>query len=59
MRRERRNVKKNNSNTSVFIIGGVLILAIATFIVTFVVYSNKLALIGFILSIEKKITSIF
>ena len=42
MRRENRIKKKNNSNTTLFITGGVLILAIATFIVTFVVYSNKL-----------------
>ena len=42
MRRERRMPNKKNSNISVFITGGVLILAIATFIVTFVLYSNKL-----------------
>ena len=42
MRREKRMASKKNSNTSVFITGGVLILAIATFIVTFIVYSNKL-----------------
>lgn len=42
MRRERRSVNQNNSNTSIFITGGVLILAIATFIITFIVYSNKL-----------------
>ena len=40
MRRENR--KKLNSNTSVYIIGGVLLLAIATFVITFIVYSNKL-----------------
>jgi len=40
--RERQNRIKKNSNTSVFITGGVLILAIATFIITFIVYSNKL-----------------
>ena len=40
--RERQNRSKKNSNTSVFITGGVLILAIATFIITFIVYSNKL-----------------
>lgn len=42
MRRERRNRNVQNSNTSVFITGGVLLLAIATFIITFIVYSNKL-----------------
>lgn len=42
MRREKRIANKKNSNTSIFITGGVLILAIATFIVTFIVYSNKL-----------------
>ena len=42
MRRERRITNKKRSNTSVFITGGVLILAIATFIVTFIIYSNKL-----------------
>lgn len=42
MRRERRMANRKNSNTSVFITGGVLILAIVTFIVTFIVYSNKL-----------------
>jgi len=40
--RERQSRNKRNSNTSVFITGGVLILAIATFIITFIVYSNKL-----------------
>ena len=40
--RERKNRNKKSSNTSVFITGGVLILAIATFVVTFIVYSNKL-----------------
>ncbi len=39
--RERRN-NKRNSNTSIFITGGVLILAIATFVITFIIYSNKL-----------------
>ena len=43
MRRERRIANKKNSNTSIFITGGILILAIATFIVTFIVYSNKLS----------------
>lgn len=40
--RERKSTNKHNSNTSIYITGGVLILAIATFIVTFIVYSNKL-----------------
>lgn len=40
--RERQSRNKKNSNTSIFITGGVLILAIATFVVTFIVYSNKL-----------------
>lgn len=43
MRREKRIVNRKNSNTSIFITGGVLILAIATFIITFIVYSNKLS----------------
>lgn len=42
MRRERRLANRKNSNTSVIITGGVLLLAIATFIITFIVYSNKL-----------------
>lgn len=40
--RERKNRSKQNSNKSVLITGVVLILAIATFIVTFIAYSNKL-----------------
>ena len=42
MRRETRNKNRKNSNTTVLLTGGVLILAIATFIITFIVYSNKL-----------------
>ena len=42
MRRERRLANKKNSNTSVIITGGVLIFAIATFVATFIFYSNKL-----------------
>lgn len=38
----RNNRKKNNSYTSIYITGGVLILAIATFVITFILYSNKL-----------------
>lgn len=40
--RERNNRIKQNSNTPIFIVGGVLILAIVTFIVTFIAYSNKI-----------------
>lgn len=42
MRRENRNKNKVNSNTTVFVTGGILLLAIATFVITFIVYSNKL-----------------
>lgn len=42
MRRENRKQGKVNSNKTVFITGGILLLAIATFIITFIVYSNKL-----------------
>lgn len=42
MRRESRNRNKKDSNTSIWITGGVLIVAIATFIIAFIVYSNKL-----------------
>lgn len=42
MRRENRGKNKINSNKTIFITGGVLLLAIATFIITFVLYSNKL-----------------
>lgn len=42
MRRENRRKNKINSNKTIFITGGVLLLAIATFIITFVLYSNKL-----------------
>ena len=41
MRRENRK-NRANSNMSIYITGGVLVLAIAAFIITFVVYSNKL-----------------
>jgi len=41
MRKEKRNQKKNNKNTSVFITGGVLIAALAVFVITFIVYANK------------------
>ena len=39
--RERRN-SKQNFNTSIYITGGVLMLAIATFIITSAVYNNNL-----------------
>ena len=42
MRKESRKQNKVNSNTTVFITGGILFLAIATFVITFIVYSNKL-----------------
>jgi len=42
MRRENRKKEKMNSNTTVFITGGILLAAIATFVITFIVYSNKL-----------------
>lgn len=42
MRRENRKQNKINSNKTVFITGGILLLAIATFVITFIVYSNKL-----------------
>lgn len=42
MRRENRKHSKMNSNKTVFITGGILLLAIVTFVITFIVYSNKL-----------------
>ena len=42
MRREQRNKKKNSTNTLIYISGGVLAAAIIAFIITFVVYSNRL-----------------
>lgn len=42
MRREKRNTNKAGSNMSLYITGGVLLLAIAAFVITFVVYSNKI-----------------
>lgn len=42
MRRKNRKQNKVNSNTTVFVTGGILLLAIATFVITFIVYSNKL-----------------
>lgn len=42
MRRENRSKNKFNSNMTVYITGGILIVAIATFIISFMVYSNRL-----------------
>ena len=42
MRRENRNKNKFNSNMTVYITGGVLLVAIATFVIAFIAYSNKL-----------------
>ena len=42
MRREQRKNTKTNSNTFIYISGGILGLAIIAFIITFVVYSNRL-----------------
>ena len=42
MRRENRKNNKTSSNRTLFITGGILLLAIATFIITFIIYSNKL-----------------
>ena len=42
MRRENRKNNKTGSNRTLFITGGILLLAIVTFIITFIVYSNKL-----------------
>lgn len=42
MRREQRKKQKNNSNTLVYVSGGILAVAIIAFIVAFVFYYNKL-----------------
>lgn len=42
MRRENRKQNKASSNTTIYITGGILLVAIAAFIITFIVYSNKL-----------------
>lgn len=42
MRREQRKNKKNDTNTMVYISGGILAVAIIAFIITFIVYSNRL-----------------
>lgn len=52
MRRENRNKNKINSNSSVYITGGVLLLAIVAFVIAFVVYSNKLDSDSYILDSE-------
>lgn len=52
MRRENRNKNKINSNSSVYITGGILVLAILAFVITFVVYSNKLDSDSYILDSE-------
>lgn len=40
--RDRKLKKSKNSNTSIFVTGGVLVLSIGIFIVSFIIYSNKL-----------------
>ena len=42
MRRENRKKSKSSSNTTIFVTGGILLIASATFVITFIVYSNKL-----------------
>lgn len=42
MRRKNRKQNKMNSNINVYITGGVLLAAIAAFVITFIIYSNKL-----------------
>ena len=42
MRRENRKNNKTSSNRTLFITGGILLLAIATFVITFIIYSNRL-----------------
>lgn len=42
MRRENRGKNKFNSSASVYIIGGVLLVSIAAFVIGFILYSNKL-----------------
>ena len=41
MRRENRRKDKTSSNMSVYITGGILILSIVAFVISFVIYSNK------------------
>lgn len=42
MRRENRKKSKTDSNISIYITGGVLILSIVAFVVSFIIYSNKI-----------------
>lgn len=42
MRRENRNKNKINSNMTIYITGGILLVVISAFIITFIMYSNKL-----------------
>lgn len=42
MRREARRKKEDNFNTLIYISGGILVAAIIAFIITFIMYSNKL-----------------
>ena len=42
MRRENRRKKEDNFNTLIYVSGGILVIAIVAFIVTFIMYSNKL-----------------
>jgi hypothetical protein len=52
MRRENRKKNKTNSNMSVYITGGVLLLAIVAFVISFIIYSNKLDDGSYILDTE-------
>ena len=42
MRRDNRKKYKVNSNMTVFIMGGILVVSIVAFVITFIVYSNRL-----------------
>lgn len=42
MRRENRKQNKTSLNTTLYITGGILLAAIATFVISFIIYSNKL-----------------
>lgn len=52
MRRENRNKNKVDSNISIYVTGGILLLAILAFVITFVVYSNRLSNDAYILDSE-------
>ena len=43
MRGEQRKKLKTDSNTFIYVVGGILVLAIIAFILSFVIYSNKLS----------------